>query len=131
MLEAMVAVMAMVRSQAPLMLPTLPRSLASQLSLCCSPHSLVFSVVSLVAPALTALYSVDMCGYVLLLLAMIDTPCLQWPGRGVACGRCCVWLGTDSAGTPRRHHHHHQHHTTSRAAHCGEKPGEFVIIGDP
>ena len=81
MLVAMVAVMAMVRSQAPVMLPTLPRSLASQLSLCCSPHSLVFSVVSLVPPALTALYSVDMCGYVLLLLTMIDTPCLQWPGR--------------------------------------------------
>ena len=81
MLEAMVA---MVRSQAPVMLllPTLPRSLVP-LSLCCSPHSLVFSVVSLVTPALTGVYSVDMCGYVricVVIADMIDTPCLQWPG---------------------------------------------------
>ena len=66
MLEAMVA---MVRSQAPVMLllPTLPRSLVPALTVL--QPSLSGILCSLTGhPALTALYSVDMCGYVLLLL---------------------------------------------------------------
>ena len=66
MLEAMVA---MVRSQAPVMLllPTLPRSLVPALTVL--QPSLSGILCSLTDhPALTTVYSEDMCGYVLLLL---------------------------------------------------------------
>ena len=76
MLEAMVA---MVRSQAPVMLPTLPRSLVPALTVL--QPSLSGILCSLTGHRCA--HCCVQCGYVricVVIADMIDTPCLQWPG---------------------------------------------------
>ena len=78
MLEAMVA---MVRSQAPVMLllPTLPRSLVTALTV---PQPSLSGILCSLTGHRCAHCSVQ-CGYVricVVIADMIDTPCLQWPG---------------------------------------------------